>query len=461
VGKALPADQLQDRGRAVAGFVSVKGMQTTEIRIFEAVSTGLCAIVAGDVMSAFNFCDLDALARGTPYDALARLRRETPIYWHAVPSSGRGDGFWLVTKHQDICDISRDTTHFYSHDGSVLSDAPPPTAPPALMMVRDGFCHLDAPKHTMYRRLIAPSFAPRAIAALEQRIRARAVQALDRASALRNFEFVREIAASFPVSVVFGDLLGFDPRDYERAEYWGSLFNRVHAIPPTDYEFGPMRGAAVTALNEMHTYARDALRSRRKSPTADILSVLAHLKTSDGQLISEEMFISYFWSLTIAGFDTTASTIAGGVLALNQFPLQCTRLYADPSLVTSAVDEMLRWETPVIYFRRTASADVEIRGQKIKRNQRIVMCYAAGNRDDEVFHNPNLFDIARQPNEHLAFGHGPHFCLGAHVARIEIRVFLEEVLRRQIHFRLSDDVTRTRSNFINRIIRMPATITDS
>jgi len=409
-------------------------------------------------LSDFNFFDLDVFAHGTPYEALARLRRENPISWHAMSTPKRDDGFWLVTKHRDICQISEDTTLFYSHGGSVLADAPPRTAPPALMMVRNGFAHLDPPKHTMYRRLITPSFAPRAIAALEQRIRTHAVQVLDRASALGNFEFVREIAVALPIAVVFGEMLGFDPSDFERAAYWASLFNRVHAIPPTDYEFGRIHEAAATALNEMHVYALKAMYWRRENPAADILSVLANMKTPDGQLISEEMFTSYFWSLATAAFDTTAGTIAGGVLALNDFPAQCAKLCANHSLVSTAVEEMLRWETPVIYFRRTASEDTEIRGQKIRRGQRVVMCYAAANRDDDVFQDPNVFDITREPNEHLAFGHGPHFCLGARVARLEIRVLLEEMLRRRIHFKVCGGVTRERSNFINRIVRMPVAI---
>lgn len=406
----------------------------------------------------FNFFDLDTFARGTPYDALARLQQETPISWQSMPGHNCKDGFWLVTKHHDICDIEKNTSLFYSHAGSVLSDAPPPDCPPALMMVRDGFAHLDPPKHSTCRRLIAPYFTPRTISALEGCIRTHAGHLLDRAASLGECEFVAELAVALPVRVVFGEVLGFHSNDLQRAAQWGSLFNRVHAVPHTDYEFNSIRAAAAIALGEMYEYGLSALRARRKNPGSDVLSALAHLTTDDGELLSDEMFISYFWSLATGAFDTTAGTIAGGVLALNQFPAVRERLYADRSLIPNAVEEMLRWESPVIYFRRTASADTQIRDKVIKRGQRLVLCYAAANRDHEVFKNPNMFDIGRQPNEHLAFGYGPHFCLGASLARLELRIFFEEMVARGIHFNIYGNIARERSNFINRIIRMPVKV---
>lgn len=403
----------------------------------------------------FNFFDLDMFARGTPYDELARLRKNAPVSWQLMPEGEGTDGFWLITKHRDICEIEKNTTLFYSHAGSVLIDAPPANAPPALMMVRDGFAHLDPPRHTTCRRLISPYFAPPTVAMLEGCIRTHTSRLLDRAMSLRHLEFVDEMAVALPVRVVFGEVLGFHPDDLQRAAQWGSLFNRVHAVRQTDYEFDALRVSAAVALNQMYEYALNSLQARRKTPTGDILSVLANMRTADGELLTEEMFTSYFWSLVIGAFDTTAATIAGGVLALNQFPAEREKLYTDPSMVTCAVEEMLRWETPVIYFRRTASADTKIRDKNIRRGQRVVMCYAAANRDEEVFTDPNVFNIVRHPNEHLAFGYGPHFCLGASLARLEIKIFFEEMLIRGIHFEVCGNIVRERSNFINRIIRMP------
>jgi len=403
----------------------------------------------------FDFLDIDTFARGTPHDALAQLRNNAPVFWHQMPAAKGTDGFWLVTKHRDICDISKNVKGFFSHNGSVLADAPRTTSEPWLMMVREGFAHLDPPKHTAYKHLIGPHFAARAVASFENRVRYHANRVLDSATALGKFDFVTEISVPFPVAVVFGEILGFDPGDFERAIHWGSLFNRVHVIPRRDWEFSALIKAAATALPEMYAYALNALRSRRDHPRDDMLSVLAHMKTPDGKPLSEEMFVSYFWSLAIGAFDTTAGTIAGGILALNSFPTQRERLNKERSLVTNAVEEMLRWETPVIYFRRTAAEDTRIRERTVKRGDRVVMCYAAANRDEEVFANSNTFDVSREPNPHLAFGHGPHFCLGSHIARLEIRILLEEIVRRELYFDVCGDIIRERSNFINRIVQMP------
>jgi cholest-4-en-3-one 26-monooxygenase len=409
-------------------------------------------------VSTFNFLDLDRFAVGTPFEALSDLRREQPIAWQKLCGIQSGDGFWLVTKHADICEISKNPQLFYSNDGSVLTDAPRSQSAAPLRMVRNGLCHLDPPEHTDHRRLIAPSFGAKAIGALEQRIRDCAGEVLDRACRLRQFDFIDEIAVPFPATVVFREVLGFRSDEVKRGIYWGDLFNRSHAIPIDDPEYGPVREEAALALVEMHEFGLNALRARREMATSDVLSLLAHASTAGGP-VGDEMFSHYFWSLTIGAFDTTASTISGGLQALEQHPAQRQALDREPSLVPSAVEEMLRWVTPVIYFRRTVAADTELRGQAIKRGDRIAMCYAAANRDDEVFYRPDVFDVRRQPNDHLSFGYGPHFCLGAQLARLEMRVLFEEILARRLRFTACGDVVRARSNFINRIVKMPVAVT--
>ncbi len=407
-----------------------------------------------------DFFDLDLFARGTPYAELARLRRETPVAWCKLPASmfpeqDHEEGFWLVTRHRDICAISKDPTTFYSGGGTVLADAPPPTSPPSLLMVRNGFAHLDPPRHTEARRLIAPHFAPRAITALEERIRHRARLVVDRAATMGELDFVKEVAVPFPTSIVFEELLGFDERDAERATFWGDLFVRVHAVPPHDREFDEVREKALFALDDMHECALRILHERRARPREDLFSVLAHMKTPEGEPMTEEMFTSYFWSLVTGAFDTTASTIAGGVLALHEVPGERERLYADRTLVTSAVEEMLRWVTPVVYFRRTVAVDTEVGGVAMKAGQRVAMCWAAANRDEEVFAEPDRFDISRTPNDHMAFGYGPHFCLGARLARVTVRMLFDELLDRGIVVDVLGPVVRARSNFVNRIVGMP------
>src|SRR5262249_37445413 len=200
------------------------------------------------------------------------------------------------------------------------------------------------------------------------------------------------------------------------------------------------------------------LKTRRRAPKEDVLSVLAHTKTSNGDYMSEEMFVRYFWSLLTGAFDTTASAISGGMLALISFPKQYETLLVDPSLLPTAVEEMLRWETPTIYFRRTAMADTEIRGRRIRSGQRVVMCYASANRDEEEFANPDTFDISRKPNNHLSFGHGKHFCLGSNLARAEIRILLELLIQRKLRLDLRGEIRRARSNFQYRIKHMPVSI---
>jgi cholest-4-en-3-one 26-monooxygenase len=413
------------------------------------------------VTTAFDFFDLDVFAQGTPHAALARLRAEEPVSWHRLVSGKRDDGFWLVARHADICAIAKTPDIFYSHGGSVLVDAPGSTAPPHLKMVRDGFCHLDAPEHTVLRKLSAPLFASRGLKAMEGTIRDRAREAIDAAIAAGDIDLVADLAVRYPSTVVYRDLLDLPVEKLERVVRWADLFIRAPAVPPTDREFSAMIRQADTELKAMHAFALDIVRQRREAPKRDVLSVLAQAKLADGSALSEDQLISYFWSFVTGAYDTTASTIAGGIAALSEFPEQHARLAADPALVPSAVEEMLRWVTPVIYFRRTAREDHEIGGQLIRKGQRVAMCYAAANRDPAVFTDPDTFDIARTPNDHLSFGYGTHFCLGAHLARIELRILFEEILARGIWFAPRGPVTRARSNFINRIVAMPVRVTSA
>jgi cholest-4-en-3-one 26-monooxygenase len=400
----------------------------------------------------FNFLDLDPFTRDVPYGALAELRRTTPVYWHAIPGvPGPGGGFWLLTRHKDVLHVQKNPAIFSSHQGLTLSDIPGPEAPPAWQMIRDGLTHLDPPEHMAHRQLVAPSFSPRTVAALEGRIRDIAVGVLDSACARGHVDFASDVALSFPVKVVFGVVLGLPPEDFARAVYWSDVI-----VAPHEPRFH--RTAGTRVVEEMYEYAIATLASRRKEPKEDVLSILAHTRKADGSPISEQVFVRYFWSLMTGAFDTTASAISGGMLALMTFPAQYTRLLDDPSVLHTAVEEMLRWETPTIYFRRTATRDTEIDGQAIKQGQRVLMCYAAANRDEAAFTNPDVFDVARKPNDHLSFGHGEHFCLGANLARLEIRILFEEIIRRRLRIVSCGPTRRARSNFQNRLQQMPVSI---
>jgi cholest-4-en-3-one 26-monooxygenase len=400
----------------------------------------------------FDFTDLEMFAKDVPYDALRQLRRFTPVYWNPTPTETMpNEGFWLITRHSDIVQIEKNTTLFSSHFGLTLAEAPPATAGPPWSMVRDGLTHLDPPEHFAHKQIVAPSFTPRAIAAMEARIRAIAIEVIERVCGLREFDFASEVALRFPVAVVLGEVLGLPPEDFERAVHWNDVI-----FAPNDPEFPRSEGMIV--VHEIYDYALSTLAARRREPKHDVLSVLARTKTADGKYMSDEMFVRYFWSLLTGAFDTTASTISGGMLALIEFPEQYKMLLLDPSLLPTAVEEMLRWETPISYFRRTAMADTEIRGERIQRGQRVVMCYASANRDEEEFVNPDIFDVTRKPNNHLSFGHGPHFCLGANLARVEIRILFEQIIQRQLRLELRGEIRRARSNFQNRIKQMPVSL---
>jgi cholest-4-en-3-one 26-monooxygenase len=405
-------------------------------------------------MPPFNFLDLDLFTRDTPHAELTHLRRTAPVYWHPMPTPREPQGgFWLLTRYDDVTQTAKNTKVFASSSGTTLTDAPPPTAPVEWLMVRYGFAHLDPPEHPMHRQIIAPSFTPRAIAAFETKIRALADEILDGACAAREIDFAARVAVRFPVAVVFGAVMGLPQEDFARAARWGDV-----VIAPSDPEFASERGAVTGAVEDLYQYALETMAARRKNPTDDVLSALAHARTPEGKPISEAMFTRFFWSLAIGAFDTTASTIAAGMLALVRFPEQHERLRADASLLPSAVEEMLRWESPVVYFRRTATEDTEIRGRAIGRGQRVAMCFASANRDEEVFPAADTFDVGRHPNEHVAFGYGPHFCLGARLARVQTRILFERIMERGISVELRGEVRRARSNFINRIKRMPVVL---
>jgi cholest-4-en-3-one 26-monooxygenase len=403
----------------------------------------------------FNFGNLDAFAEDVPHSAFAKLRREAPVYWNRDPAPSSEDGgFWLLTKYSDIRQVEKTPAIFSSHYGLTLADAPPETWGPPWSMVRDGLTHLDPPAHAIHKQLVAPSFAPRAIAALEGKIRSIAEEVISRAVALRHFDFAEEVALRFPVRVVLGEVLGLPKEDFAKAIHWSDVI-----VAPNDPTFPKLAGVKV--VQEIYGYALSVLAARRREPKDDILSILAHTRTADGEYMSNEIFARYFWSIITGAFDTTASAIAGGVQALCNFPDEYERLLSQPALLSTAVEEVLRWETPTIYFRRTAMSDAVIGGQRIQRGQRVVMCYASANRDEEIFPNPDVFDVCRHPNDHLSFGHGPHFCLGASLARTELRLLYEQMVERKLRFSITDAVRRAKSNFQNRIKRMQVTIVKS
>jgi len=390
--------------------------------------------------------DLESFAQGTPHETFARLRREDPVRWQARPA---GMEYWAVTRHADVLAVLRDAATFSSAlHGTMIYDEPDFRDRPALMI------QMDPPRHTRYRALVSPAFTPSMIARLEPFVRERAAAIVDRALAKRECDFALDVAAELP-SQVIAELLGVP--EVDRAHVVG-LADRIMAF--ADPDFGGAGGPALEAIDAMHAYAGEFGRKRRETPGDDIASELLTAEL-EGQTLSEDDFIQFFRLLFVGGAESTRSAIAGGVVALTEHPEQWERLGKERSLMATAVEEIIRWTNPFHYVRRTATRDTELRGQKLRRGDRVVLWLGSANRDEEVFEHPARFDVGRKPNEHLSFGNGRHLCLAANLARLEVRVALEALLDREVRVEMMAPPLRVRSNFINAIKRMPVRLHSS
>ena len=390
--------------------------------------------------------DTEVYVRGVPHDAFRFLRAEAPVYFHPEPG---GAGFWAVTKYEDIVTVGKDPGRFSSHRGGTnIRDYPPEDLSAIQMMM----VNMDPPQHTKFRRLVSQGFTPRMVAQLEPRIREVTRTILDNVVRTPECDFVTSIAAELPLQVI-AELLGIPFEDRGKG-FAGA--NRRRGFD--DPEFQTSLEDGKQAAMEVWTYANQLASARKGHQGKDLVSVLMDAEV-DGVQLTEMEFDSFFLVLAVAGNETTRNLISGGMLALMEHPDQWARLVADPSLIPSAVEEMLRWVTPVMYFRRTATCDTELRGVKIKENQKVCLYYTSANRDEDVFPDPQRFDVGRTPNEHLAFGGGQHFCLGANLARLEIRVMFEELVRRFPKIELRGPARRLQSNFINGFKEIPVRLT--
>jgi len=387
----------------------------------------------------------DRYVDGIPHDALAVLRRESPVHRHAEPD---GPGFWAVTRHADVVHVSKNPELFSSAAmGTSLFDVPETE----MIWLRSLLINMDPPQHHKFRRLIQKRFTPRRIQGMEPRIRERTREIVEGLVRKGEGDFVTEVAAELPLQVI-AELIGI--RQSERRRIF-DLTNRL--IGTTDPEFGSTPEDGRQAAAEMWVFANELATARRESPCDDLVSALIQADV-DGEHLSDTEFNSFFLLLAVAGNETTRNLISGGLLALLEHPDQLERLRRDRSLLPRAVEELLRWVTPVIHFRRTATADTELGGQPIRAGDKVVMFYPSANRDEDVFDEPQRFDVGREKNPHLAFGVGQHFCLGASLARMEIALIFEELLRIAPEIELAGPVRRLRSNFISGIKSMPVRI---
>lgn len=394
--------------------------------------------------------DRDNYVAGVPHEMFARLRREAPVSWQETPDGG---GFWSVTRHDDIVRVNRDPKTFSSWEGSALIDD---LQPDVLEQNRMMMLNMDPPEHTKLRKIVNKGFTPRRINDLMGRLRERAREIVADIADRGECDFVTDVAAELPLQAI-AELLGVPQEDRHKVFEWS---NRM--IGAEDPEFATSMADAQTASMELYAYAQTLAEQRRADPRDDIVTTLLRAEV-DGEQLSDLDFNLFFLLLAVAGNETTRNAISHSMLALIEHPDQRQRLLDDATLIGPAVEEFLRWATPVMHFRRTATTDTELAGQPIAAGDRVVIWHISGNRDEAVFDEPFRFDITRDPNLHLlhtAFGGGgPHFCLGANLARAEMRIMFEELLGVIPDMELDGPVQRLRSNFINGIKHMPVRYT--
>ncbi|MBM3671004.1 MAG: cytochrome P450 [Actinobacteria bacterium] len=394
-----------------------------------------------------DLTDPQTFADGIPHDVFARLRREAPVAWH---SEATGKGFWSVTRHADVVDVNRETESMSSaRFGNMIFDNESAEDLGGSMLVS-----MDPPQHTRYRRLVNRGFTPRMISRLEEFMEQIAARTLDRVLPRGEADFVEDVAAELPIQVI-AHLMGVG--EAERSKVF-ELSNRL--IGFDDPEYGSGRGSAEEAGFEMYTIANKIGKEKREAIDAgrradDIVTALLEAEV-DGDRLSELEYDMFFLLLTVAGNETTRTAIAQGVLAFIEHPEQWERLRDDRSLLPTAVDEILRYTTPIMHFRRTVMGEREVGGQPMQDGEKVIIWYASANYDEDEFADPLRFDVGRTPNQHVTFGGGgPHFCLGANLARLELRVMFDALLDRMPLPELAAPPDRLHSNFNHGLKRMP------
>ncbi|MCV7400082.1 cytochrome P450 [Mycobacterium fragae] len=393
-------------------------------------------------LSSIDFTDLDNFANGFPHDLFALHRREAPVYWHKpTDNTPDGEGFWSVATYPETIEVLRDPVTYSSvtggkrpFGGTLLQD---------LAIAGQVLNMMDDPRHSKIRRLVSSGLTPRMIRRVEDDLRARARRLLGAVVPGDPFDFLVDIAAELPMQMIC-ILLGVP----ESERHW--LFE---AIEP-QFDFGGSRKASLSQLSveeassRMYTYGQELIASKRAEPTDDMLSVVANAMLDDAEepALSDLEVYLFFSLLFSAGAETTRNAVGGGLLALAEHPEQLRALRDDLDMLPTAVEEMVRWTSPSPSKRRTATRDVTLGGQAIQAGQKVQIWEGSANRDASVFDRADEFDIRRKPNPHLGFGQGVHYCLGANLARLELRVLFEELLSRFGSVRVVQPVEWTRSN---------------
>jgi cytochrome P450 len=384
----------------------------------------------------------DTFTTGAPYEALARLRRDAPVHPVQLPGLPR---LWLVTRHSDVVRISRDDHTFSSAQGNTLIRTR--TAPNSAMLPG-----LDPPRHTHFRKLINQGFTPRNIKRLEGRIRSIARTIVDDVVEKGSFDAVPDISAELSLQVI-AELIGVPQEDRQKLFHWS---NAIGSLGIEDPDYAPTPEMLGEAAAEMFGYcAALVARRRAEEPRDDILSALLAAEV-DGERLNTNQLNEFFLLLAIAGNETTRNTLSHGILALSDHPEQRALVATDPTTIPLATAELLRWSTPVLHFRRTVMVDCQIAGQSVPAGDWVGLHYLSANRDEAVFSDPERFDVTRQDAGHVAFGGGgTHFCLGAQLAKLELRIMLEELYPRIPQLTVTAPPSRLRSSFFHGIKSLP------
>jgi cholest-4-en-3-one 26-monooxygenase len=386
---------------------------------------------------------------GVPHDQFDRLRREAPVYWHHEKDGG--PGFWALTKHADVKRCSHDWRTFSSELGATFI---PSADEEVLAQLQLTILNMDPPKHERYRRLVSKGFTPHMIRMLVDDIERRATKVVDEVCEKGHIEFVEELAGQVPVQMIC-EMIGLEK------DMWPRMFEISNQLVGgrNDPEYQTLEGGPEVAALEVYMLCDQVAADRRAHPRDDIMTALVQAEI-DGERLTDAELNLFFVTLIVAGNETTRNLINHSLLALIDHPDQAARLREDPALWDSAVEEMLRWGSSIHNFRRTATCDTEVRGVPIRQGEKVVLYYASANRDEEVFADPHKFDIGRTPNDHVTFGGGGvHFCLGASLARAEIRATMRQIVERLPDIELAETPTRLRSDFVNGFKKMPVRFT--
>lgn len=399
----------------------------------------------------------DNYVAGVPHEEFRRLRDEAPLYWHSYPDlengEGSDDGYWVVTRHEDVKTVAKDNRRFSAQRGFVLVDDLPADVLP---MAQGQLLGMDPPNHGPIRKAVIERFTTKRLQALEPMIRQRAVEAMEAAKARAAkgevVNFVFDVAGDLPTAVICS-MLDVPREQWPQIRHWSDLQTAAG-----DPDLSGTPEEVQQASIEMGTYGYMLAAERKDQGGEDLISLLVNVEV-EGRKVTEEEFASLFVQIAVAGNETTRGLLSTGMYELLQRPEDYAYLQQNPEALPAAVEEMLRWSTPLHYFRRTATEDVELLGHTIRENERIVMMYSSANFDERVFENPHDFDIRREKNPHLGFGFGIHLCLGANLARMEARIFFEEFFKHFAAIELAGEPQRIRSNMVNGFKQMPVKLT--